>query len=537
MADVTVKRHRGVRGDLRRRLPPRARRARRELVRHRGDGPAARTSPTTPITTRPTTTRRRSTRVLSGRATLRVGGEGGEDYELEPGDLGAGRPGGEAQDHHRRRAGASARGRRLAGRGLPAPEFTEEGAPDPVGQQARASRASSWATSGTGRGRRRAAAPLRRRARRRRSTSARRRGPAPPGCPKSLSRARSAAAASWSATAISVAASSRPRASARPRQSSSGPRRRSRSRRRPDPGARGARSCRRPRPPGRSAGSEPSSARIRAPTRRGRAAAASTSPSPGTFDASMPAFAQTQPALVSTISTLALGAHDAPRLGQDQLTRRGSLPSVERQVARPLARAHAGQRRDSPLGLRDGLLRDDDHVVVAEREAGGAGGGDDQVAEPRLPRRSPAGRRARRSRARRSCSAHGPVELGQRLGRRRGALRLAQRSAAGERRRGRRGCRGRAPATRSGSVATSNARRARRGRGGARRCPGPNAGPIASAGASSSAVGAGAVAVGDHGHAAGGHPLQGVVELGRVEQRAVARAAAPSTRRRAPAPG
>ena len=84
--------------------------------------------------------------MLSGRATLRVGGEGGEEHELEPGRLGPGRAGGEAQDHHRRRAGAGARRRRPhPGEAYVAPEFTEEGAPDPVGGKNLDSATSRWA--------------------------------------------------------------------------------------------------------------------------------------------------------------------------------------------------------------------------------------------------------------------------------------------------------------------------------------------------------------------------------------------------------
>jgi hypothetical protein len=73
--------------------------------------------------------------LLSGRATLRVGGEGGEDYALEPGiwiRVGA--------EEKRKIITGDEPARVLAVGAAPgepyvAPEFTEEGAPDPVGSK------------------------------------------------------------------------------------------------------------------------------------------------------------------------------------------------------------------------------------------------------------------------------------------------------------------------------------------------------------------------------------------------------------------
>lgn len=73
--------------------------------------------------------------LLSGRATIRVGGDGGEDFELEPGIWIRVGPG-----ERRKIITGDEPARVLAVGGSPgepyvAPEFTEEGAPDPVGSK------------------------------------------------------------------------------------------------------------------------------------------------------------------------------------------------------------------------------------------------------------------------------------------------------------------------------------------------------------------------------------------------------------------
>ena len=73
--------------------------------------------------------------LLSGRATIRVGGDGGEDFELAPGIWVRVGPG-----ERRKIITGDESARVLAVGGSPgepyaAPEFTEEGAPDPVGSK------------------------------------------------------------------------------------------------------------------------------------------------------------------------------------------------------------------------------------------------------------------------------------------------------------------------------------------------------------------------------------------------------------------
>ena len=202
----------------------------------------------------------------------------------------------------------------------------------------------------------------------------------------------------------------------------------------------------------------------------------------------MPALAQTQPAVGLD------DQHPAPRRGPPAATRRARArpgagpcraPRRARAPARPGARCASVAR--PPLGLRDHLLRDDDHVAGPGASPAARGRVGDQLAE-RAPRpRSPAGldrddleRRRSSPRATRPARARASAAAvrGARSGRRRSARRAP---------RGRRACRGRAPSDSSGSTATSYPARSARSRWRSA-LPSPNAGPIASAGASSRAL-------------------------------------------------
>jgi quercetin dioxygenase-like cupin family protein len=82
--------------------------------------------------------------VLEGRITLRVGGEDGVEYELEPGVWARVGP-----NEKRKLITGDERARVVALGGIPgeiyqAPEFTEEGAPDPMKAKHAKHAASSW---------------------------------------------------------------------------------------------------------------------------------------------------------------------------------------------------------------------------------------------------------------------------------------------------------------------------------------------------------------------------------------------------------
>ena len=188
------------------------------------------------------------------------------------------------------------------------------------------------------------------------------------GTPLALPITSSAAPASSSATAITVASRRRPRASAVPRRSSSGC----------DAGdadghvgralapgaAEGVADDHRGRDA--EAGGERLAER-RAPTRRDRAGRSTTQPSPGVFERSTPALAQTKPCSVSAMT----------RSSRRRRTARASRRITSRWSSVLL---------DAALGLRDDLLGDDEHVaVLAVRRR-------DSTASPRRPARSSPGR-------------------------------------------------------------------------------------------------------------------------------------------------
>ena len=374
---------------------------------------------------------------LTGRATLQVGEE---ELELEPGVFARVGPGS---------SGSSITGdegaRILAiggtpGQGLEAPEWTEEGGSQPslkdaaqlplAGQPAQRNRSSA-------RGRRRAAAPG--------PSSSVTRRPRPrtrrPASRLALSRTRSAAAATSSATAIAVAGElatvgvgtaapvverRQPRASDRDLGSGRAARR--------------GRSCRRSPPPVDAAsrrldlGADPASRGVGVVgQQRDRAPSA-------TFEASTPALAQTKPWRVSQIRTPRSARMTSLLSSSTSCTSAGSLPSsaassAARSLGPDVDQAHApgpppwrrssGRRRaTSPGSSSAPLLR-------SARRAG-------------RPRRSRASRRPRTTRSSRRHAAHSPSAPCGVAGRLAAAgLELT----LGERRSGRRGCRGRGRAS------------------------------------------------------------------------------------------
>ena len=255
------------------------------------------------------------------------------------------------------------------GDALRPPEFTEEGAAAPPmidkEHAAEPSVSGCGATSGTDP--RRRALEGRRGAgsvvlgRQRQAPRIRTAGIARP-----CSRARSAAAASSSATAIAVAASLSPRASRRPRQSS-------RATSPAQPIATSACPTRHGRPKlsatttaGPRRRQRRAAARIMRAEASGSSGSRPTRPAPGTFEASIPAFAQTQPPR---------SRRSAPRArrGPPGATREHQLDKarVLAELAASSSARSPGRPRPAPdpsLRLRDHLLRDGDDVAVVGLE-------------------------------------------------------------------------------------------------------------------------------------------------------------------------
>ena len=87
------------------------------------------------------------------------------------------------------------------------------------------------------------------------------------------------------------------------------------------------------------------------------------------FEWSTPADAQTKPWRVSAITSAAARADDPRRLAEDHLElRAGRSPGPASSRARSDGSTSV-ERDDPALGLRDGLLRDDDDVAVARASA------------------------------------------------------------------------------------------------------------------------------------------------------------------------
>ena len=286
---------------------------------------------------------------LEGTATLHGGRRG---VRARAGRVGAGRAGREAQDRHRATR-PSASWRSAAS---PARRSTRRSSP----RRASRTRSPRPRASGTGRRPRRGAA-ARRRGRPRRSRSAPRPRTSAAGMPASLARTRSAAAATSSAIAIrSRRARARRRRGARAsRRAARAPR--TRSRRRSGRPATGARSCRRSRPPALTPAALRISARM--PPRRGVGVLGQQddASSPGTFEVSMPALAQIQPAVRLDDQDAALGADHGAALVEDELDQPRVLAQLRRQLRGTLARARPSARvAHASLRLRDDLLRDDE---------------------------------------------------------------------------------------------------------------------------------------------------------------------------------
>ena len=483
--------------------------------------------------------------LLSGRATLRVGGEGGEEHELEPGSGSGSGPTRSARSSPATSRRGCWRSAAHRARAYEPPEFTVEGGSHlpidkrPRARRAQAPRAAELAEEVVGR-------PARWSAGGARAVLV---GPEALGAadqPRRLaaspsSRARSAAAASWSATAIAVAASSRPSASARPRQSSSGD----------DAGAadRDLRLAEAPRPAeavgdhDRGAGAPPraaSSARIRraeASASAGSRATVSVAGDVGGVDARVgadPAAVRSRRSAPPRVARTT--RRDSARISS---TSRGSRSSLARRVRRASAPGStvARGRGSGPRPWRRPSARRRRSSPSASSSPVRGGRAGDQRRRARRPRRPPAARSrasdlepAAHAGARRSARAARAPR------RSRAPARAARASAA-------------ASAVRSSGVSRSSAsdverarsrprsRRARRDRGGVRRCPRRTRGRSRRRGASSRPL----VPVPWRSGITATRPAairpSARVELGRIEQRAVARQQRASTRRRAPGPG
>ena len=249
----------------------------------------------------------------------------------------------------------------------------------------------------------------------------------------------------------------------------------------------------------------------------------------------MPALAQTQPPVVSTISTPASARTTRRDSARTSSTIRGSLLQLGRQPAGALARRHLGQRSDTPLGLRDDLLGDDDDVAAARGEPRLGGRAGDQGAElrPGGDLRQAADRDDLQVGAHRRAPVERPSDA------RASAVCGARSGLRGERRREGLQVLGRVEVERRATRAAPGrprARRARPGRGGGRSCR------ARTRGRSRRRAPAGGRWCRFRG-GRGSRP-RGRVPSGRARRRArrrraagSRRAAAPSTRRRATAPG
>ena len=160
------------------------------------------------------------------------------------------------------------------------------------------------------------------------------------------------------------------------------------------------------------------------------------------LEESIPAFAQTQPALRLGDQHPGVGADDARALREHQLDQRRVLVDARRPSSPGLARRARPRRQppDPPLGLRDDLLGDDDDLVAAGSSRPPA----IRRAELALPRCSsgrpverpdPQLARSSGSRSRRYAAAalRAVAELPEDLGRRAGGLRIEQQAVAQQR--------------------------------------------------------------------------------------------------------
>ena len=412
--------------------------------------------------------------LLSGRATLRVGGEGGEEHELEPGVWIRVGPA-----EKRKIITGDEPARVLAVGGSPGqayvpPEFTERAASHPpmdkhehAASQLARRRLAEQVVGG-------------RALQRRRGARAVLGGPEalgaadqrPPGA-RSPSRAPGRRPpASWSATAIAVAASSRPWASGRPRQSSTattpGAADRDLGLAR---GATGARSCRRSRP--RAAPPPPPS--ISARIRRAEASASSGSRATGLVAGDVggvDAGVRADPAAVRLDDQRRPASRGRPAATRRAPARPAAGRGRSRAASSSASRARLDRRQvaDAPLGLRDHLLRDDDDRRRRRARARRAAPRRRSARRARRPRRPPGAPASATisSRPLTPAPAIGPSRASA------AAVAGARSGRSRERRGERRQVVGRVEVERQRLERLGRdlvARRARRGRGGARRCP------------------------------------------------------------------
>ena len=468
-----------------------------------------------------------------------LGGQGhpdrrGESHELEPGVFARVGPR-RAQDHHRRRGRAGAGDRRAhPGKVYVPPEYTEEGQPDPR------SAGSQPALSGTGprpRAAQGAAAPGPSSAR---HEALQAREPRRPGSLRLLARARSAAAATSSATAISVAASSRPSPVAAPAPVVE--------RRQPGAADRDVGLAQPPRP-AEAVGDHDRRARRRC---RGDLGADPPRRGVGVLGQQRHAFVaagrsrrrcrrwrRSSRRCVSTISTPRSARITLAALAQDQLDQARVLAEPAGQLPRPCAGLDlATASRTRPSAFETTFCE-----ITTTSPA--------RSSPPRLAQ----GARDQLRRARIAGGDLGQARHGDQLdlrGHQPGSLR------GGLSARARRRWRGRAAGSRSSASASAlEVRRACRDPGQrvepldldrvarplvARstwrsQLPGPNAGPIASGGHSTSALVPVPCRSGTTATRPGRCASEGRVQLGRIEQRAVAGQQDRALRLRAPWPG
>ena len=111
------------------------------------------------------------------------------------------------------------------------------------------------------------------------------------------------------------------------------------------------------------------------PRRRAEASGSSgnsaTRSSPGTFDVSMPAFAQTSPLRVSTMRMPRSARTTRALSSRISWISRGVLAELRREIDRPLAGLDPAEVAYPPLALRDHLLRDHQDIPVAGIGRGG----------------------------------------------------------------------------------------------------------------------------------------------------------------------
>ena len=242
----------------------------------------------------------------------------------------------------------------------------------------------------------------------------------------------------------------------------------------------------------------------RGPRRRGRAGASRSRVRRRAFDASTPAFAQTNPWRVRQISTPGTGAHELRRLVEHDLDLARVLAVLVGEQRARAAGLDVREVDDRALRLRHDLVRDDERRRRARRPPARSAAARDQRREvvarprPRGARASAASLQASSAgRARlsaRACSGGAPRRVGER-----GAQRVevvGRVDVEHQRRRSRRRARSRRPPARAarggrGCRCRSSARSRRAASAAARSCPVPwRSGTITTSGPSESSAAA-----------------------------------------------